>query len=276
MWYMNDLIKSVSHIKNRAYNIKKKDNKETFIYDFNQSGCHEFYIRINNKFYHIDYNTNFKAAETIYKHLNSNMKPKYVFDVTILYDTVFGEIRNLGKERYLDFDYIDYYKKAIENLKGNLDDSDKNTIYWEIRRIINTENIGSPEFKAFLMQDMKEAIHYIKARNKDYTIEDYNENIDQNYFMYAKAMTIVTNKQVFNLNSMTKLSDVFELENIINSGEKIIYICDKTDDVDTVVGDIYEFTKRNGLEFYTYTYYKNVELMNYRFNQKQILSRLKG
>ena len=270
MWYTNDLIKSLSNIKNRAYDIKKKDNKEKFIYDFKEDGCHDFYIRINNKFYHIDYNTKIGSAEKVYRYLYDGNIPTYVFDITIKKDTVFSDI---DKAYDFDFDYFEYYKKAIENLKGNVTE---NAIYWEIRKIINTDHIGSKEFMNLIMRDLKTSIESIKSRNKDYNVDTYNEDIDQDYFKCGKSMIAVTDEKTYYLCSLTTLVEISELEEFMNSGNEFKYICDKTDDIDTVVGDIYEFTKKNKLEFYSYTYYRNAEAFSYNFTEKKMLAKLRG
>lgn len=242
-------------------------------------GCHKFYVRFFRKLYCVDTITTLKTAYTIKTFLNSNINPKYIYDVTMQIDSVYGELENLGKLRNLSFDYRKYYEETVLLLKGNFN---KNKIYFTMIDYINSYYVGSKPFQVLLRTTLYSSLHKLKIRNEDYTTntERIYQDLISNYFPEGHILIVKLNNEIFEINPTTKLDDVKRAINYLDSGYEIEYIYDETDFIDSVVGNIDKFFKKIGIDksqYFTTRLYENaIQAMNYNFTKNKILNFLKG
>lgn len=265
MWYTDNLVRSLKTLK---------VNKDRFDAD----GCHVFYIRYNKKFYIIDSKLHGKSVSYILDSISKDSNIDYVFDLTDRKDTITGDIYNLSKHREIPFEIFDYYCKAVKSLKGNI--IHEGIIYWKMLDIINTQYVGSDDFMYYLYNNIKEAIKFLRKRNKDYTVETYTEDLDMDFFDYARSMKIVINNKEYELCCLTTLDEVSIFEEALNNPKMFNYIKNNSNEVDTIVGDIDCFLIKNNIDTSNYDgvlrYDKALKSIGYINNPDMIVKMLKG
>ena len=256
----NDLLKSLKCITNKNY----EDMPSIF------------YVRIDESFYIVDKNMGDHVAKEVISLLSCGKVPSYMMNVTLNTDTVYDDISNLGKERNIKFPYIEYYKEAVIDLCGKI--KSKNEIYWHMINIIKRNHINTTEFLSLLINDVDDSVSYILRRNHDYSVDEYSEDLECDYFNYAKSMCVVIDSCVYNIDCLTTIDDATTIKKHIESGKPFTYICDLAWDVDTIVGDIRYFLKDNtNISNYLgcSRYYEVVDSGNYILTVDEIIKKLK-
>lgn len=271
--------KSVRFILDRKQDITEQDK------DFIQSDRNyyenydKFYVRIGRKFYTIDSTLTLKDAYIIMISIKGGNLPSYIYNVTNQTDSLFGDIKNVSEYcgRYIPFDYRKFYEEAIVKLRGNV--RNKNAVYYKMIDIINSDYAGEKESLSILKYDLYSALNFIKKRNKDYFFTEECEElyaIEDDYSPRC-CFTVIIDNNVYKIDCLTKISTATHLLSLLDNNVKINYIYNETKDVDSFVGDISYFCRKNGIDcFNEYKYLFIVKELNFVFDKDIILRKLKG
>lgn len=238
---------------------------------------YNFYLRVCGKFYTVDNKMTKEDAKYIFELISSGELIEYVMNVTLNIDTVCGDIESAFKERNIQFSYTEYYKETVIDLCGKF--TNKNEIYWHMVDIINRNHVNSQEFLSMLISHVNDGVNHILNRNRNYSIDEYNEDLDYDYFMSARTVLVVIDNHAYSIDSLTTIEDAIKIKNHIESGKPFTYISDMTWDVDTVVGDIQFFLNKNNIDdsdcLGVSRYYKVIESGNYKMSVNEIIKKLK-
>ena len=274
--HMNAVKKSIEFILSRKMDITEQ-NPDFISHDnlFN-SFCDTFYIRVGKRFYKVCSTTTLKDAYAIMHTFNNNITPSYIYNTTRQMDTLYGSIENVSKHcnRYLPFDYRKFYEEAIIKLRGNV--RNKNIVYYTMIDIINSRYACGKESIAILKDDLRKAINYIKHRNTDYDVDkvdsDDIEDIECDYFSNASSMFIIIDGIQYDIDCFTSIFSAKHISDLLDNGVKIGYIYNRTKDVDSIVGDVGTFCRRNGITFgREFKYFYSLKKLNFDFNKDKII-----
>ena len=276
---VEDIKNSVKFILNRKQDITEKD-KDFITNDRHYyENCNKFYIRLGRKFYIIDSTLTLKDAYKIMTSINNGNLPSYVYNVTKQIDTLYGCIENVSEycERQIPFDYRKFYEETVIKLRGNV--RNKNVVYYTMINIINGDYSCGKESLSILKYDLYSALNFLKKRNKDYFYTDECEELYDIEDAYSPrcCFTVVIDNKVYKVDCLTKISTVKHLLSLLDNNVKINYICNETKDVDSFVGDISYFCRKNGIDcFNEYKYSFIINELNFVFDEDTILMKLKG
>lgn len=130
-----------------------------------------------------------------------------------------------------------------------------------------------------LYENAESAIKFLLDRNKDFSVSEHTEDIDIDFFGYARAMEIVICGVKYSIDSLTTLKDIkFIRDNLYT--DKVEYMTELSNDIDTIVGDINKFLDENGIDNSDYLgptrYYNVIESGKYKLSTDDIIMALKS